>query len=174
MVKSHRPRIRAGAATLAATVASGVVMGLTVVLPHADAMVMQSSLGTTEEDAARYNKRVLALVNQARENHGLRPVRSASCASTNAHRWSARLVRRDEFQHSDLGVLLNDCSATYASENIALVWDGARPGQLVRLWMNSEGHRANILSPRARLSGVSVRWDDNRNSWIAVQNFVRR
>ena len=174
MVRNHRSRMRAGAATLAAGIAAGLTIGMLTTTPEASAMVMRSDRPGTEAWAAKYNQRLLTLVNNQRRAHGLLAVKPTSCASSWAHRWSNTLAQKNEFEHSDLGKLLDECHAYYASENIAMIYDGARPRDLVRLWMNSPGHRANILSRKARLSGVSVRWDPDQSAWIAVQNFVRK
>jgi uncharacterized protein YkwD len=174
MVRTHRPRMRAGAATFAASIAVGLAFGMATTTSQASAMVMTSDRAGSSTWAARYNERLLTIVNNQRIAHGLRPVRSTPCASSWAHSWSSHLAQHDEFAHSDLGKLLDECHAYYASENLAMIYDGARPRDLVRLWMNSPGHRANILSGKARLSGVSIRWDPDQCAWIAVQNFVRK
>jgi uncharacterized protein YkwD len=171
MVRDRAPRRRAWVALAAATVA-GLLVGSSTT-PTASALVMQS----TRADAVwvdRYNDRLVSLVNARRADQGLRQVTTAACAEGWAQRWSSHLAREDQFEHSDMGGLLHRCDAVYAAENIAMIYDGARPGDLVRLWMGSPGHRANILSRKARLTGVSIRWDDNRDAWIAVQTFVRR
>jgi len=172
MVRNHSPRRRAGAAALAAGMAAGLTVGVTTAAPPASAMVMQSDRPAPEVWIARYNERVVTLVNRRRASHGLRPVRVTACASSYAQRWSSRLTRDDVFVHSDLGRILDECNAVYASENLAMTYDGARPRDLVRAWMRSPGHRANILSRKARLTGVSVRWDVSQSAWVAVQNFV--
>ncbi|HEX6517444.1 MAG TPA: CAP domain-containing protein [Nocardioidaceae bacterium] len=130
-----------------------------------------SQVGRTE---TTFSERVLQLVNRRRAAHDLRPVRLNACVDDFSHHWADRLVRRDQYEHSDLEKLLDACDSGYVSENIAQAGPGATPRELVRLWMHSAGHRANILSRRVTASGVSVRWDANRGTWIAVQNFARR
>jgi uncharacterized protein YkwD len=174
MVRNHSLRLHAGAAALAAGMAAGLTVGVTTVAPPASAMVMQSTRPAPEAWVAKYNERVVTLVNRRRTSHGLAKVKVTACAASWARRWSARLDADDRFEHSDLGGLLDDCSANYASENIAMIYDGARPSDLVRAWMHSPGHRANILSRKAKLTGVSIRWDVSRSAWVAVQNFVRK
>jgi uncharacterized protein YkwD len=174
MVRNQGPRMRAGAAALAAAMSAGLMVGATTVAPQASAMAMRSDRASPEAWVAKYNARIVTLVNNRRTAHGLRPVQVAPCATSWAERWSSRLTRDDVFVHSDLGGLLDKCNATYASENIAMIYDGASPAALVRAWMSSPGHRANILSRRAKLTGVSVRWDPSQNAWVAVQNFVRK
>ena len=173
MVSFNRSRMRAGLAALVAGVAVGLT-GVAAVAPEASAMQMQSDRSAAQAWADRYNERLVKLVNRRRANHGLSRVRATGCANTHARAWSGHLTRADRFEHSNLGRLLDGCDANYASENIAMLNDGARPVDLVRMWMDSPGHRANILSRKARLTGVSVRWDDNQCAWVAVQNFVRK
>ena len=38
------------------------------------------------------------------------------------------------------------------------------------MWMNSSGHRANLLSSKARTTGVGVR--KSGATWYIVQNFA--
>ena len=66
---------------------------------------------------------------------------------------------------------------SYASENIAKYPVGSSGASadalakaIVRMWMNSSGHRANLLSSKARLTGVGVR--TSGNYYVIVQNFT--
>jgi uncharacterized protein YkwD len=154
--------------------AAGLAVSMVSSAPEASAIMMKSSRPDSQAWADRYNKRLTLLINRERKHHGLRTVPATSCASSWADSWSSEMAQKDEFVHSDLGRLLDKCHATYASENIAMIYDGAYPKDLVRAWMNSPGHRANILSGKPQFTGVSVRWDDDQSAWIAVQNFVRK
>lgn len=174
MVTTVRPRVRAGAAAVAAALTAGLAVGIVTTAPSASGMAMKSSRPDREYWSDRYSKRVEFLINRERRRHGLRGVGQTGCAARWASSWSNRLAAADEFEHSNLGGLLDRCHATYASENIAMIYDGARPRDVVALWMKSPGHRHNILSGMPSSTGVSVRWDVNREAWILVQNFVRR
>jgi len=58
-----------------------------------------------------------------------------------------------------------------AAENIAR---GQRsPAEVVNSWMNSPGHRANILNPSFNQIGVGVA-RDNRGTLFWTQMFTRR
>jgi uncharacterized protein YkwD len=174
VARRHGPRARAGATALAVSIAAGLCVALTTVAPDTSAMQLKSERARSQTWAQKYNHRLVELVNKRRAAHGLRKVRVTPCAGTWARRWSHRLDARDAFVHSDLGRLLARCHANYASENLAMIYDGARPADVVKLWMRSPGHRANILSRKARFTGISVRWDASQHAWVAVQNFVRR
>jgi uncharacterized protein YkwD len=175
MVKNvARPRTRAGAAALAAAMAVGLMVGTSTTAPSASALVMKSDRPDADSWQAKYNRRLLWLINNRREANGLIRLKPTACAQGYARRWSSHLTATDEFEHSDLGRLLDTCNAQYANENLAKIYDGARPVDLVHAWMNSPGHRGNILTSKARQSGVSIRWDDNLHAWVAVTNFVRK
>ncbi|QLQ10650.1 MAG: CAP domain-containing protein [Nocardioidaceae bacterium] len=172
--KSSSLRMR----TWVAAVITGLIAGLSLsttaaTVPTATAMQLKSANAHDAAWVKKYNKRLRELVNKRRANHGFKPAKNTQCAAKWAAHWSAKMTKTGKFAHSDLGGLLNKCNANYASENIAMIWDGAKPRDIVRMWMNSPGHRANILNKKARLTGVSVRWDDKQQAWVAVQNFVR-
>lgn len=122
----------------------------------------------------RVAERILLLVNQRRESHGLRPVHAQRCVNGFSAAWVDSLTRRDVLEHSNLQRLINRCDTRYASENLAEVPPGYGPRRIVQLWMHSAAHRHNILSPRPTASGVGVRWDPDQAMWVVVQNFARR
>ena len=169
-----RPRTRAGAVALAAAMTFGLLAGTSATAPTASALTMQSDRPDAGTWQARYNKRLLWLLNNVRERHGLGRLPRTECATDYAKGWSSYLTRTDKFEHSDLGRLLSTCHASYANENLAKIYDGARPIDLVRAWMASPGHRSNILTSKPSRAGVSIRWDDNLHAWVAVTNFVRK
>lgn len=53
------------------------------------------------------------------------------------------------------------------AENVA---SGQQPNQVVAAWMNSPGHRANILNPRYTEIGVGFARDASGRSYF-TQNF---
>ena len=59
--------------------------------------------------------------------------------------------------------VLDDCGVarTSAGENIAMgTADAFTPAQIVNMWMDSEGHRKNILNPAFTAMGVGYGRDD--------------
>ena len=56
-----------------------------------------------------------------------------------------------------------------AGENAA--WGSVSPEEVVNAWMNSEGHRANILDPEARAMGVGYYYNSSStwgHQWIQL------
>ncbi|MCM1977376.1 MULTISPECIES: CAP domain-containing protein [Streptomyces] len=103
-------------------------------------------------DLARTAARVVDLTNRERAGAGLRPLRTDSALTAAAQAHSADMVARSFYSHtSPEGSQPWDRAAAAGArrrsigENIAC---GQRsPAEVVRGWMNSPGHRANILKP---------------------------
>ena len=94
---------------------------------------------------------MLCLVNQARTSRGLEPLASPSTLARAAARKSADVIRCDEFSHEACGRETEYWPERFGydgcvGENIAYsVGRAATPRAIFRLWMNSQGHRENIL-----------------------------
>lgn len=107
-------------------------------------------------------QQVLALVNQERANASLSPLSwSAECAQV-AYDHSWDMDYRDFFSHTnpdgaDPFDRMAAASIGYsaAGENIAA--GQSTPAAVMTAWMNSAGHRANILNPNYTEMGVGVR-----------------
>jgi uncharacterized protein YkwD len=110
--------------------------------------------GDAGAPAAAQERAMLCLVNQARAQRGLDPLAAPASLARSAARKSADMLRCDEFSHEACGrefgywidrVGYRGCRT---AENIAYAGGSyATPRTIFRLWMNSAGHRANILGP---------------------------
>lgn len=119
--------------------------------------------------ADAYGRRVLELVNQERARAGLRPVRQSSCGDRVASAWSAQMARTGSFAHQNLGPVLDTCNANRVGENIGAGSVSAE--EMSTLWMNSPGHRANILNPAYTHLGVGA-VQNSSGRWYATQTFL--
>jgi uncharacterized protein YkwD len=98
----------------------------------------------------RFERALLTAINNARSSHGLARVRFAQPLQTRSHRYAVRLIRTDRFSHAtNLPVGTNE---NLAWGTISLM----SPRQIVRMWLASPGHRANLLWRGARRAGVGV------------------
>ena len=62
-----------------------------------------------------------------------------------------------------------DVDSSYAGENIAGVM--IKPESVMTLWMNSEGHKANILNPDFKYLGVGYLYDESSEYqyyWVQI------
>jgi len=117
---------------------------------------------------ARARDATLCLLNRARARHGLPPLRTNPKLARAARRHARDMVRRRYFSHDSLGgasafdrILRTHYaprrSSWWLGENIG--WGSlsrSQPAALVRAWMHSPGHRANILSRRFREVGIGI------------------
>jgi len=94
---------------------------------------------------------MLCLVNHARVNHGLEPLAAPAVLAKSAGRKSGDILRCDEFSHEACGREVGYWPEQLGyggcvGENIAYATGRtATPRMIFHLWMNSPGHRENIL-----------------------------
>ena len=67
--------------------------------------------------------------------------------------------------------VLNDYGVTNTPTGENAAWGSVSPEEVVNAWMNSEGHRANILNPEARKMSVGYYYNSNStwgHQWIQL------
>lgn len=113
----------------------------------------------TPSSNVSYEERVAQLVNIEREKNGLQPLTFDSSISNVARAKSKDMADNNYFAHQSptygsAGDMLRNFGINWSAwgENIASGQD--TPEEVVNAWMNSEGHRANILSPNFGKIGV--------------------
>jgi uncharacterized protein YkwD len=111
---------------------------------------------------------VIVLLNVERRSRGLKPLRSNVMLHRAAAKYVREMVRGGFFAHtspsrSTVGSRLRDARSVPSSrrgvvgENLAHGTLGSStPRATVRAWMNSRGHRANVLHPRFRRVGIGI------------------
>lgn len=113
--------------------------------------------GSSSSSADSVRSQILKLVNQARAEAGLKPLSSSSAlnsaAQTRAQELS-QLYSHNRPDGSSCFTVLGEKGISYrtAGENIAVGYQTAQ--QVFNAWMNSEGHRKNILSEKFTQMGV--------------------
>lgn len=115
---------------------------------------------------AGYESQVISLINDKRADHGLPALSANSALRTAARRHSQDMACNDHFSHtgtdgSSAGDRIRAAgyNYTYYAENIAASSSQYfSPETVVNLWMNSSGHRKNILSDKAVHIGVGFRY----------------
>ena len=97
---------------------------------------------------------MLCLVNGARKQRGLGPLAAPRSLAQAAARKSGDILRCDEFSHEACGreftywIERQGYEGCQLGENIAYGSGSfATPRSIFRMWMNSSGHRRNILGP---------------------------
>ena len=124
--------------------------------------------------AAGVTAEVTRLTNLERAKAGCGALRVDSRLAAAAQAHSADMVDRDYFSHTSpdgTGPGDRATAAGYPSwsgENIAAGYPTA--AAVVEGWMNSAGHRANILNCQSKATGVG--YDARRNMWTQMFGFV--
>lgn len=119
----------------------------------------------------RYQRQARVLTNEERADHDRVRLRKQACVQRFARRHARRMAAEEEMFHQDLGRVMRRCDLSRVGENVAYGYPTGRA--VVRAWMKSSGHRANILERRYRLLGMATRRDDDGDMY-AVQVFGRR
>ena len=111
---------------------------------------------------------IAALVTIERQNHGVAPLVFDAKLSWTARQWSIEQAYRgrishDWFQTGQLQILHQrkfDEDPRLSAENVALIPCSTTPKAtahgFISAWMNSSGHRANILRARQTRLGVGI------------------
>lgn len=118
-------------------------------------------------DRAAFERQILELVNQARAAHGLPPLVRNANLDLAAERHGLDMANNNFFSHvSSNGDRLGDrvpkagyLNWIWAGENIAAGFDS--PESVFQAWMNSTGHRNNILATAAQEIGIAYIYDAN-------------
>lgn len=123
------------------------------------------------ESVHPYVLRIVELVNEERVKAGLSPVTLDAAASSAAMLRSREIV--SSFSHtrpngSNFSTTLKEQGISYrrAGENIA--WGQRSPEQVMEGWMNSSGHRANILGESFTHIGVGYHQENGVNYWTQL------
>lgn len=131
-----------------------------------------------------FEKEILELTNKERAKHGLQPLRWDESLSFAARYHAQDMATENYFEHDSYdrknGRLRKSCTIFnrieafanygYLAENISA--GKTDPADVVKGWMDSEGHRKNILNKDMTLLGVGYyEGDDSKYTSYWVQNF---
>ena len=138
--------------------------------PDTDAPIEKPGTSDTDTDSSEhaYLSQVVALVNAERAKYNLPALQMSSELNR------AALTRAKEsavsFSHtrpngSSFSTVLTENGITYRGSGENLAWGQSSPEAVVRAWMNSEGHRANILNSRYTTIGVGYYLNGSTPYW---------
>lgn len=137
----------------------------------------EKEIPSISNDTRSLELEVIRLVNEERKKAGLNPL-VENMELTNAARAKSKdFINNNYFSHNSPTYgspfeMLDSLGIRYtaAAENIA---SGQRdPAEVMSFWMNSSGHRANILSQTLNQIGVGVA-KDNEGNLYWTQMFIR-
>lgn len=126
-------------------------------------VVVVSGLLTGCESTEADRNQVAALVNQSRVRAGLRPLRSNVTLNLKADRWAQQMRNVCRISHSRLA----DGAPTNWRKLGENVGEGGSITAVHTAYLNSPGHRANIMDRSFTEIGTAAVWG-NCNGWRRV------
>ena len=116
---------------------------------------------------------IAAGVNASRQSNGERPLRYNRELGRAAMAHACDMLANDFFDHrgsdgsnSQARVINAGYDVCIVAENIA--WGFPRSEQIITGWMNSPGHRRNMLHPRIEEFGVGISQGPKGPYWVLV------
>lgn len=149
--------------------AVGLALGLTVCSQGA----MAQSCAQPGNLAAQATE-VVAIVNAERAKSGLGPLAIDPLASLAAQNHACDMAAKGYFSHKATDgstpkrrLSRAGCRTKLSAENIA--WGQRSAASVMETWMNSKGHRTNILRNRVTVIGIGIAPDaSGRPYWVQV------
>jgi uncharacterized protein YkwD len=120
--------------------------------------LLTSSSATAGTQAER-EAALLDAVNRTRAAHGLQPLRLDARLQLAARRHSGTMLRHNTFAHGSVRARLASYGAQGPRFGENLAWGvGSRAAatSIVRLWLSTPSHRANLLRPGFRRVGIGA------------------
>lgn len=119
-------------------------------------------LGGPDTQASTHREQVCELVNRVRAENGLPPMKLSTRLSNVAQNHANDMYQQGYFSHKNpRGESSFDRMAkegiTYLSAGENIAKGQPTPQDVMMSWMNSPGHRGNILSPKFSKLGVGFR-----------------
>ena len=141
--------------------------------PQEDVEQSGSNDEQAESDLNQFEQEVVDLTNQEREKQGLAPLKIDTELSKSAREKSRDMQENGYFDHNSPTYgspfdMMEAFGIDYqtAGENIAK--GQPTPEEVVNAWMNSEGHRENILN--GSFTHIGVGYNEDGNVW--TQQFI--
>jgi uncharacterized protein YkwD len=162
------------------SMAMAAVPAMLVFLPSAAGAAGCPGQNEAGAAAGVQERAMLCLVNHARVNRGLETLAAPASLDKAAAHKSADVLRCDEFSHEACGREVEYWPERFGyggcvGENIAYsVGRAATPQAIFRLWMNSPGHRENILRSSYDDIGIGLRvgeLEGTRGAHVWTQQF---
>lgn len=136
-----------------------------------------STTAPSTKNVTADQKQAFDLLNADRAKNGLSPLKLNSQLTNLAGDYAQDMIKRNYFAHNNPeGLTPFDrmknagISYTYAGENLAI---NNNVTAAETAFMNSSGHRANILNKNYTEVGVGVRYNNNGSTYV-VQEFIGR
>ena len=114
---------------------------------------------------------IFDLTNKKRAKVDAASLKGSKCVDGFAERHAKKMAAEQKMYHQDLGPILEACDLNMVGENVAYGYPTGKAA--MQGWMNSPGHRANILNKDYRVIGVAA-YEAKNGAWYYAQVFGRQ
>ncbi|WP_246203842.1 CAP domain-containing protein [Pallidibacillus pasinlerensis] len=120
---------------------------------------------------SEFVQKVIDLTNQQRKSNGLKPLTADPALSNVALKKSQDMEQNNYFSHTSPTYgspfdMIRDFGIDYKSAGENIAQGQKTPEEVVKAWMNSEGHRANILN--ANFTHIGVGFEESGYHWTQM------
>ncbi|WP_445489170.1 CAP domain-containing protein [Niallia sp. 03133] len=127
------------------------------------------------QNGSEYITTVIKLTNKERQKNGLPSLKAYPELSNVANEKAQDMNEKGYFSHTSPTYgspfdMIRDAGISYQSAGENIAQGQQTPEEVVNAWMNSEGHRANILD--SKFTHIGVGFEKNGYEW--VQMFVKK
>ena len=157
------------------TIISATLLGTNTVVMAQTSTTATESVSVFGSTQTTYENKVLTLINKERAKYGLTALKMDESVRKVARLKSEDMRNNRYFSHTSptYGTayqMLKKYGISYksAAENIAK--GQTSPEEVVKAWMNSSGHRANILN--AKFTHIGIGYYSKGNHW--TQMFIQK
>lgn len=129
-------------------------------------------IDVSDEATLSYAEQVVKLVNEERAKAGLPALKMDADITAAANVRAKEIVQK--FSHtrpngSNFSTVLKEQGVSFRGSGENIAWGQKSPEQVMNAWMNSEGHRANILNKNYKNIGVGYYQNEKGvNYWVQL------
>ena len=120
---------------------------------------------------ANFQNGIHRLTNDIRADHDKGKLAKRKCVKRFAKKQARRMARQERMFHQALTPILKKCDLSGVGENVA--YGFTAPQGVLDAWMDSEGHRENILDGSFTMLGVGAKQSED-GTWYLAQVFGRK
>ena len=107
-------------------------------------------------------------MNADRAANGLAPLSWSDQLGGIAQNWAGVIAQNGSLTHQDMNAMAARTGFSKTGENLLYAPADYIALQMEASWMNSPGHRANILDPAFSVAGVGLATAADGSIWVAV------
>lgn len=115
--------------------------------------------------SGNYELAVQKTTNAERSKRNLSKLKHRECLDNYAEAQARRMAKTKKLYHQSLKPILKKCKLSAVGENVAYGYASGK--KTTNAWMNSPGHKANIVNKRFTKMGIGAYRDSQGRWWVA-------